>query len=236
MIRRAHLRWRGAGSREKRHGRRAPTGRCGSWERSREGVFSKRYAAAYRRALAGGRSDLDLAPERGQPVLHVLQTRPGDRGAVEPDPIVTDLEGEGSVVALESNIHVGRERVFLCVLHRLEADEVHGRLGLDRETAEALGVDRDTRPGRDRQLLEGRADAALLQGGGIDPTRQIEKGPSRQIRLVPELAEHPRRLIGIALGGERLRETEVERQRRQALLRAVAEGALWAGARAAGGG
>ena len=62
------------------------------------------------------------------------------------------------------------------------------------------------------------------------PARQVEQGPSREIGLVAELAEHPRRLVGVALGGERLGQTELDGERDQVLLGAVVDVALEAAA------
>ena len=86
--------------------------------------------------LAGSGLDLELAAERGEPVGHVPQAR-AHRGVagVVAGSVVGHGEPQGPVLRLQADPGLGGVGVFGGVLQRLQAAEVHRRLGVLRRTA-----------------------------------------------------------------------------------------------------
>src|SRR6266576_2287068 len=82
-------------------------------------------------ALTGGGPDLEAAAERREPVGHVPQARP-HRGVVGvvTGPVVGHAEAQGAALVLNGDAGRRCPGVLGGVLERLEAAEIHRRLGV----------------------------------------------------------------------------------------------------------
>jgi hypothetical protein len=167
---------------------------------------------------------VELAPQSGKTILHVLQSGSPSHGLrIEPAAaVVAHREEEAFRLLTQPQRRAGRLRVLRHVLEGFQHEEVHGRLDLLRMSRDRIGLHRDGDGGSPRLRAQRRSEALLSEERRIDPTREISEVFDRSGDLVLQLPENPVGFRGIR-AREGTRELEPHGQRHELLLRSVVE-------------
>ena len=122
--------------------------------------------------------------------------------------------------------HAGcRPRVLDRVLQRLRAAEVHRRLGLGRIAAESVGVHRRRYRGAASDRAQRVSEPGAREQRRVDPARQRANFVDRLVDVVLQSVKHlgARGILARERGG---RQSQLQAQRQQPLLRTIVQIAL----------
>ena len=187
---------------------------------------------------APGADSTSSAADRAEPVVHVHEAVAQRRCASRSKPAPSSRSSKHSCSSLEPATRNRRAvaGVLAGVLHRLEAAEVRGGLGLFRVSAGKVDLDRTRQRQPRRGGAQRLAKPAVAQQRRVDAVRELAQLGDRGLHVAAQVLEQREHGLGVAVLGDLAGQPELDRQRDEVLLRAVVQVALDGAARRVGGG